>query len=177
MRSACPAAFARPSMYAAKRFSCGPGADNMPTKQFYINLSISNTVVLPPGSKSAPAWTPKNIHTKSNRLRKGYGNCTSPDTQPSPSGTTPSHRPTTNNSCAISKAVCPVRSVMLPPFAVDKSMRAGCIVRTNLERRSLQHDKGFIFRRATDSRIRASRRFAVDQSDGIDRSGGDLRGG
>jgi hypothetical protein len=34
-------------MYAAKRFCCGPGADKRdPTKQFYINLFVYNTVVL-----------------------------------------------------------------------------------------------------------------------------------
>src|ERR1700734_514469 len=47
IRSACPAAFARPSMYAAKRLSCGPGAEGLvPTKQFYTNLFFYNTVVL-----------------------------------------------------------------------------------------------------------------------------------
>jgi len=47
IRSACPAAFARPSIYAAKRFSCGPGAEGLvPTKQFYTNLFLYNTVVL-----------------------------------------------------------------------------------------------------------------------------------
>src|SRR5947209_16925489 len=45
-RSACPAACARPSIYAAKRFSCGPGAECLPTKQFYTNLFLYNTVVL-----------------------------------------------------------------------------------------------------------------------------------
>jgi hypothetical protein len=34
-------------MYAAKRFSCGLGADKRePTKQFYIMLFVYNTVVL-----------------------------------------------------------------------------------------------------------------------------------
>jgi hypothetical protein len=33
-------------MYAAKRFSCGPGAVSAPTKQFYIKLFVYNTVVL-----------------------------------------------------------------------------------------------------------------------------------
>jgi hypothetical protein len=34
-------------MYAAKRFCCGPGADKRdPTKQFYLNLFVYNTVVL-----------------------------------------------------------------------------------------------------------------------------------
>src|SRR5580700_11403592 len=47
IRSACPAAFARPSIYAAKRLSCGPGAEGLvPTKQFYTNLLFYNTVVL-----------------------------------------------------------------------------------------------------------------------------------
>src|SRR5580658_3335689 len=47
IRSACPAAFARPSIYAAKRFSCGPGAEGLvPTKQFYTNLFFYNAVVL-----------------------------------------------------------------------------------------------------------------------------------
>src|SRR3954451_18053317 len=46
-RSACPAAFARPSRYAAKRFSCGPGADKRdPTKQYYTKLFVYNTVLL-----------------------------------------------------------------------------------------------------------------------------------
>ena len=36
-------------MYAAKRFSCGPGADSRdPTKQFYITLFVCNTVLLVP---------------------------------------------------------------------------------------------------------------------------------
>src|SRR5437762_10014537 len=44
-RSACPAALARPSIYAAKRFSCGPGAERRePIKQFYIKLLFCNTV-------------------------------------------------------------------------------------------------------------------------------------
>src|SRR5450432_3418132 len=47
-RSACPAAFARPSIYAAKRLCCGPGEERRdPTKQFYIKLLIDNTVILP----------------------------------------------------------------------------------------------------------------------------------
>jgi hypothetical protein len=34
-------------MYAAKRFCCGPGDDKrVPTKQFYTNLFVYNTVVL-----------------------------------------------------------------------------------------------------------------------------------
>jgi hypothetical protein len=33
-------------MYAAKRFSCGPGAVSAPTKQFYTKLFFYNTVVL-----------------------------------------------------------------------------------------------------------------------------------
>jgi hypothetical protein len=34
-------------MYAAKRFSCGPGAERRdPTKQFYIKLLFYNTVKL-----------------------------------------------------------------------------------------------------------------------------------
>src|SRR4051812_4474916 len=34
-------ACARPSIYAAKRFCCGPGADKrQPTKQFYTKLSF-----------------------------------------------------------------------------------------------------------------------------------------
>jgi hypothetical protein len=46
-RSACPAAFARPSIYAAKRLCCGPGEERRdPTKQFYIKLLIYNTVIL-----------------------------------------------------------------------------------------------------------------------------------
>src|SRR3954465_13662755 len=40
-RSACPAACARPFIYAAKRFSCGPGVECLPTKQFYTNLFCS----------------------------------------------------------------------------------------------------------------------------------------
>src|ERR1700683_1822843 len=47
IRSACPAAFARPSIYAAKRLSCGPGAEGLvPTKQFYTKVFFYNTVVL-----------------------------------------------------------------------------------------------------------------------------------
>ena len=47
-RSSCPAAVARPSIYAAKRFSCGPGADRRdPTKQFYIRMLFYDPVVLP----------------------------------------------------------------------------------------------------------------------------------
>jgi hypothetical protein len=39
IRSACPAAFAKPSIYAAKRFSCGLGAEPfVPTKQFYLKM-------------------------------------------------------------------------------------------------------------------------------------------
>src|SRR5579863_7012234 len=46
-RSLCPAAVARPSIYAAKRLSCGPGAERRdPTKQFYINLFFYDPVVL-----------------------------------------------------------------------------------------------------------------------------------
>src|SRR2546423_15496167 len=46
-RSSCPAAFARPSIYAAKRFSCGPGAERrVPTKQFYIKMFFNDRVVL-----------------------------------------------------------------------------------------------------------------------------------
>src|ERR1019366_2064135 len=46
-RSSCPAAIARPSMYAAKRCSCGPGAERRdPTKQFYIRLFFYDPVVL-----------------------------------------------------------------------------------------------------------------------------------
>jgi hypothetical protein len=45
-RSACPAALARPSIYAAKRVSCGLGALFLPTKQFYIKMIVYNTVVL-----------------------------------------------------------------------------------------------------------------------------------
>jgi hypothetical protein len=44
-----PAAFARPSIYAAKRFSCGPGAERRdPTKQFYIKMFFCDPVVLTP---------------------------------------------------------------------------------------------------------------------------------
>ena len=40
-------AFARPSIYAAKRFSCGPGAETRdPTKQVYIKMSVYDPVVL-----------------------------------------------------------------------------------------------------------------------------------
>jgi hypothetical protein len=50
-RSACPAAFARPSIYAAKRLCCGPGEERRdPTKQFYIKLFIYNTVILVAGT-------------------------------------------------------------------------------------------------------------------------------
>src|SRR5205823_11793202 len=46
-RSSCPVAFARPSIYAAKRFSCGPGAERRdPTKQFYIRMFVYDPVVL-----------------------------------------------------------------------------------------------------------------------------------
>src|SRR6202035_4727918 len=46
-RSSCFAAFARPSIYAAKRFSCGPGAERrVPTKQFYIKMFFYDPVVL-----------------------------------------------------------------------------------------------------------------------------------
>src|SRR5947209_11192635 len=45
-RSACPAARASPFIYAAKRFSCGPGEECFPTKQFYTRLLLYNTVVL-----------------------------------------------------------------------------------------------------------------------------------
>src|SRR6516225_8156080 len=46
-RSACPAALARSSIYAAKRLCCGPGEERRdPTKQFYIKLFFSNTVIL-----------------------------------------------------------------------------------------------------------------------------------
>src|ERR1700680_4693820 len=46
-RSACPAASARPSKYAAKRLCCGPGEERRdPTKQFYIKLFVFNTVIL-----------------------------------------------------------------------------------------------------------------------------------
>src|SRR5215467_4137972 len=46
-RSSCPAAVARPSIYAAKRFSCGPGAERrVPTKQFYIRMFFYDPVVL-----------------------------------------------------------------------------------------------------------------------------------
>ena len=42
-----PAAFARPSIYAAKRLSCGPGAERRdPTKQFYIKMFFYDPVVL-----------------------------------------------------------------------------------------------------------------------------------
>src|SRR4051794_2410184 len=46
LRSACPAASARPSIYAAKRSSCGPGVECLPTEQFYTKLFFYNTVVL-----------------------------------------------------------------------------------------------------------------------------------
>ena len=40
-------------MYAAKRFSCGPGADRRdPTKQFYLKLYLYNTVILAGGSET-----------------------------------------------------------------------------------------------------------------------------
>jgi hypothetical protein len=43
----CPAALARPSIYAAKRLCWGPGEERRdPTKQFYIKLFFSNTVIL-----------------------------------------------------------------------------------------------------------------------------------
>src|SRR5579863_8962976 len=46
-RSWCPAAVARPSIYAAKRLSCGPGAERRdPTKQFYIKMLFYDPVVL-----------------------------------------------------------------------------------------------------------------------------------
>src|SRR6266446_10498669 len=38
LRSACLAAFAKPSVYAAKRSSCGLGAEECPTKIFYISF-------------------------------------------------------------------------------------------------------------------------------------------
>src|SRR6266700_2241079 len=42
-----PATFARPSIYAAKRFSCGPGAERRDlTKQFYIKMFFCDPVVL-----------------------------------------------------------------------------------------------------------------------------------
>src|SRR5437773_8514772 len=45
--SSCPAAVAKPSIYAAKRFSCGPGAERRdPTKQFYIKMVFYDPVVL-----------------------------------------------------------------------------------------------------------------------------------
>jgi hypothetical protein len=38
---------ARSSIYAAKRLCCGPGEERRdPTKQFYIKLFFSNTVIL-----------------------------------------------------------------------------------------------------------------------------------
>src|ERR1051326_3255433 len=37
---------AKPSIYAAKRRSCGLGVLSLPTKQFYTKLSVYNTVVL-----------------------------------------------------------------------------------------------------------------------------------
>jgi len=41
------AAFARLSIYAVKRFSCGPGAERLdPTKQFYIRMFFYDPVVL-----------------------------------------------------------------------------------------------------------------------------------
>src|SRR6202035_5709854 len=46
-RSSCFAAFARPSIYAAKRFSCGPGAERRdPTKQFYTKMLFYDPVIL-----------------------------------------------------------------------------------------------------------------------------------
>ena len=46
-RSARPAAAARPSIYAAKRLCCGPGEERRdPTKQFYTELFVFNTVIL-----------------------------------------------------------------------------------------------------------------------------------
>jgi hypothetical protein len=41
-----PCGVGQPSIYAAKRFSCGPGAVSLPTEQFYTKLFVSNTVVL-----------------------------------------------------------------------------------------------------------------------------------
>src|SRR5204863_5676855 len=58
-RSACPAAFARPSIYAAKRVSCGPGARFLPTKQFYIKMFVSNTVVIGKEQNANPARVPQ----------------------------------------------------------------------------------------------------------------------
>ena len=50
-------------MYAAKRFSCGPGAERRdPTKQFYIIMFIYDTVILgmipvvPPKSNRLQPW-------------------------------------------------------------------------------------------------------------------------
>src|SRR5260370_9765645 len=53
-RSWCPAGKARPFIYAAKRFSCGPGPEAfVPTKQFYTKMLFCDPVVL--GVVSAPA--------------------------------------------------------------------------------------------------------------------------
>src|SRR6516225_5942449 len=57
-RSACPAALARSSIYAAKRLCCGPGEERRdPTKQFYIKLFFSNTVILTNGPEILPTTT------------------------------------------------------------------------------------------------------------------------
>src|ERR1035438_1119321 len=56
-RSACPAALARPSIYAAKRLCCGPGEERRdPTKQFYTKMFLFNTVILIPDGISGHAW-------------------------------------------------------------------------------------------------------------------------
>src|SRR5260370_22755955 len=45
-------------MYAAKRFSCGPGAERRdPTKQFYIKMFFYDPVVLEELMILLPAWS------------------------------------------------------------------------------------------------------------------------
>src|SRR5262245_45975113 len=83
IRSACPAACARPWKYAAKRFCCGPGADDLPTKQFYNEMFFYNTVVL--GVESAfpgPGGTPPG---KFDRVQTRPDSPTSPE-RPSAAG-------------------------------------------------------------------------------------------
>ena len=59
------------------------------------------------GLKVRAYWTRRSIRSKSNRLRKGYANCESPDTLPSQSGITRSPLPMGSNSCGIPKYTVP----------------------------------------------------------------------
>src|SRR5579863_6977768 len=59
-RSLCPAAIARPSIYAAKRLSCGPGAERRdPTKQLYSKMLFYDPVVLAVMKKIATCDAPQ----------------------------------------------------------------------------------------------------------------------